>query len=89
MRQPVGGPAFEFFLNCDVRHGRGGRGSVPVLFAGREPDDIARPELINRPSPILVSASESCKISPEFYYNNVRVWTGNPGLQTVSLISLY
>jgi hypothetical protein len=35
------------FLNCDVRHGRRGCCAVPVLLAGREPDHITGPDLLN------------------------------------------
>jgi hypothetical protein len=37
---PVDGLAVELFLNGDVGHGGGGRGPVPMLLAGREPDDV-------------------------------------------------
>src|SRR6185437_390441 len=38
---PVDSPAAELLLNGDVRHGRGRRRAVPVLFTGHEPDHIA------------------------------------------------
>src|SRR5258708_37533126 len=38
---PVHHLPFKCFLNGDMRHGRGRRSPVPVLFAGREPDYIA------------------------------------------------
>ena len=45
---PIDNLAVELFLNGDVRHGRRRRGAVPVLFAGREPDHITRPDLLDR-----------------------------------------
>ena len=44
---PVDDLAVELFLNSDVRHGRSGCGSVPVFLAGREPDHITRPDLLD------------------------------------------
>jgi hypothetical protein len=46
---PVDDLAFVLLLNGDMRHGRGRRGSVPVLLTGRKPDDITRPNLRNPP----------------------------------------
>src|SRR5262245_8016535 len=48
---PIGDLAVEPFLNGDVRHRARGRGAVPVLFAGREPDHVARPNLLDGPAP--------------------------------------
>src|SRR5215211_5706921 len=48
--QPVDGLAVELLLDCDVAYGRGRRGPVPVLLAGREPDHIAGPDLLDRPA---------------------------------------
>src|SRR6266508_2730901 len=45
---PVDRLAVESFLNGDMGHGRGGRGAVPVLFAGLEPDHVTRPDLLDR-----------------------------------------
>ena len=45
--EPVDDFAVELFLNRDVGHGGGGSGSVPVLFARREPDDIAGMDLLD------------------------------------------
>src|SRR5947208_823735 len=36
-------------LDSDVRHGRGRCRPVPVLLARREPDDISRMHLLDRP----------------------------------------
>jgi hypothetical protein len=41
------------FLQRDMRHGGGGSGAVPVLLARREPDDVARPDLLDRSAPAL------------------------------------
>ena len=45
---PVDHLAVELFLNGDVGHGRGRRGAMPVLLAGREPDHVAGPDLLDR-----------------------------------------
>src|SRR5262249_44706889 len=45
---PTHNLAVLFFLNRDVRHGRRWRGAVPVLFARREPDNVAWPNLLYR-----------------------------------------
>jgi len=45
---PVNDLAVELFLYGDVRHGRGWRSAVPVLLAGREPDNITMPDLLDR-----------------------------------------
>src|SRR4051812_2869267 len=45
---PVDGLAVALLLNGDVAHPRAGRGSVPVLLAGREPDHVTRPDLLDR-----------------------------------------
>ena len=45
------------FLDGDVGHGRGRRGPVPVLLARREPDHVARPDLLDRPAPALRPAA--------------------------------
>src|SRR5580704_16222883 len=45
---PVDDFAFERFLNRDVRHRRRRRGTVPMLLARREPDDVTRPDFLDR-----------------------------------------
>jgi hypothetical protein len=45
---PVNRLAVELFLNGDVRHGRGGRGTVPMFLARRKPDDVAGMDFLNR-----------------------------------------
>ena len=54
---PVDGLAVELFLNGDVRHGRGRRGTVPMLLARREPDHVTRPNFLDRASPALYQAA--------------------------------
>jgi hypothetical protein len=39
--------AVFLFLNGDVGHGCGSRGTMAVVLAGREPNDIARPDLLD------------------------------------------
>src|SRR5438067_7466622 len=48
---PVRGLSIELFLNRDVRHGRRWRGTVPMLLARRETDDIARANFLDRSAP--------------------------------------
>src|SRR5439155_16834029 len=50
---PLDGLPVKLFLNGDVRHGRGWRGPVPVLLTRRNPDHVARPNLLDRPTPVL------------------------------------
>src|SRR4051812_45397249 len=50
--------AVELFLNCDVCHCGGRCCPVPVLFAGREPNNIARADLLDcRPFPLRPAAA--------------------------------
>src|SRR2546425_12081919 len=56
---PVHGFAIELFLNGRVRHGGRCRGAVPVLLAGRNPDHITGPNLLDGPSPALRAAGAS------------------------------
>ena len=48
MFQPLNDLAVELLLNSNVGHARCGRSAVPMLFAGREPDDITGPDLLDR-----------------------------------------
>jgi hypothetical protein len=57
---PVDDLAVEFFLNGDMRHGGGGRSAVPVFFAGREPHNVAGPDLLDRSAFALCAAAASC-----------------------------
>jgi hypothetical protein len=45
---PIHNFSVELFLNGDVGHGRGRRGPMPVLFAGREPHHITGMNLLDR-----------------------------------------
>jgi hypothetical protein len=54
---PVNDPAFKLFLNGDVHHGRSWRGSMPMLFAGRNPDHVAGTDLLNWAAPALHPAA--------------------------------
>jgi len=56
---PVDNLAVELFLNGDVRHGRGWRGPMPVLLAGREPDHITGPDLFDRSAFVLDPSAAS------------------------------
>ena len=51
--QPVHRLAVERFLNGDMRHGRRRRGTVPMLFAGRDRDHIAGMDFLNRTALLL------------------------------------
>src|SRR5262249_58018303 len=46
--EPFDRLAVERLLDGDVGHGGVRRGAVPVLLAGRKPDDVARPDLLDR-----------------------------------------
>src|SRR5256885_17210740 len=54
--QPVDCLAVECFLNGDVRHCRGWRGAMPVLLVRWEPDDVSRPDLLDRATLALPAA---------------------------------
>src|SRR5438874_8927286 len=54
---PVDGFAVELLLDGDVRHGRGGRRPVPMLYARRKPNDIAGPDFLSWPAPGLRPAA--------------------------------
>jgi len=57
---PVDHLAIELFLNGNVRHGSGWRGTVPMFFPGREPDDIARMDLLDGTALALHSPATAC-----------------------------
>src|SRR6059036_4183328 len=50
---PVDDLAVEVFLDCDVGHGGVRRRAMPVLLARRAPDDVARSNHFDRPTPAL------------------------------------
>src|SRR5260370_28717048 len=54
---PVDGFAVELFLNRDMGHRRDWSGAVPMLLTRRNPDDVPRPNLLDRPSPALCPAT--------------------------------
>src|SRR4051794_3598722 len=54
--QPIDRLAVELLLHGDVRHRRGWRGAMPVLFAGGEPHDVAGANLFNGSAPALDAA---------------------------------
>jgi hypothetical protein len=56
---PVDNLPVFLFLNGDVRHGCGRRSTMPMLFAGREPDHITGPDLFDRPAPPLRAPAAS------------------------------
>src|SRR5687768_12143458 len=51
--QPIHGLAIELFLDSDVGHRRGGRRTVPVLLAWRNPYDVPGPDLLDGSAPTL------------------------------------
>jgi hypothetical protein len=65
MLHPVDHLAVFLFLNGDVGHGGGGRGSMPVFLAGREPNDIAGPDLLDPGRP-LAAPSRSRPLQLKF-----------------------
>src|SRR6266480_2287064 len=54
---PVNDLAVQLFLDGDVSHRGGRRGAMPVLFARRTPDDVARPDDLDRATPALHEAA--------------------------------
>ena len=55
--QPVDDLAVKRFRNRNVCHRCGRRRAVPVLFARREPNDVPRPDLLDRPALALRKAA--------------------------------
>jgi len=53
---PIGALPVERLHDRDVRHGDRGRGAVPVLLAGRDPREVAHPDLVDGVSPPLDAA---------------------------------
>jgi hypothetical protein len=45
--------AIQGLLNGDVRHRRGWCCSMPMLFARRKPDHVARPDFLDGTAPML------------------------------------
>src|SRR5271166_237996 len=46
--QPIDDLTVELFLDGDMRHGRGRRGTVPMLLARREPDHVTGMDFLDR-----------------------------------------
>src|SRR6266496_2230740 len=57
---PVDGLAVEPFQNGDMRHGRGCRGAMPMLFTRRARDHVTRPNFLDRASPALHQTASRC-----------------------------
>src|SRR5437764_10616756 len=54
---PLDSLTVEGLLDRDVGHRRGGRRPVPMLLTRREPDHVAGPDLLDRPTPALRPAA--------------------------------
>ena len=52
---PIDGPAVEPFLDSGVRHRRSRRGAVPMLLTRRDPDHVARSDLLETASSCVVT----------------------------------
>lgn len=50
---PLGRLAIELFLNCDVGHGGGRRGTVPMLFVGSNRDHVTWTNFLDWSAPAL------------------------------------
>ena len=55
--QPINDLTVKRFRNRNVRHRCGRRRAVPMLLARREPDDVPRPDLLDRPALALRKAA--------------------------------
>src|SRR5262245_29552269 len=53
MLHPIDDLAIQRLLNGDVCHCCCGRSSMPMLFAGRKPDHITRPDFVDWTAPNL------------------------------------
>jgi len=51
--KPIHNLTVDGFLDCNVRHRGRGRGAVPMLLAGREPDDVTETDFLDRGAPSL------------------------------------
>src|SRR5262249_8940043 len=54
---PVNRLTVKLLLDGDMCHGCGGRGAMPMLLTGRDPDYVARLDFFNRSAPALHSAA--------------------------------
>jgi hypothetical protein len=57
MLEPVHDLPIQAFVNGNVGHCSGRAGPMPVLLAGRKPDHITGPNLLERPTPTLCEAA--------------------------------
>ena len=55
--EPIDDFAIETFLDGEVGHGGGGRGAVPMFFAGRKPDDVSGANFLDGTAPALGAAA--------------------------------
>src|SRR6267378_1651849 len=58
--QPVHCSAVQLLLKRDVRHGGGGRCTMPVLDASRIPNDVSLANHLSRAAPLLNPADTIC-----------------------------
>ena len=70
--QPVNRFAVELFLYGDVRYGRRGCSTMPMLFARRNPDHVARPNFLDWGSPAL------CPATTSRHNQSLAQWVGVP-----------
>src|SRR6266496_5101034 len=54
---PVGGLAYQLFLNRNMAHGRGRCGTVPMLLIRRDPNHVTRPNILDGATPALHPAT--------------------------------
>jgi hypothetical protein len=54
---PIGILAFEIFLNGNVGHDHGWRGTMPMFLTRRDPYNIARTNFLDRATPALDPAA--------------------------------
>src|SRR6058998_3363204 len=57
---PVDNLAVQLFLDGDMRHGCRRRGAMPMPFARRAPDDVARSNHPDRAAPALDQTAARC-----------------------------
>lgn len=57
---PFNGFAIELFLNCEVRHRSRSRCAMPMLFARRKPNHVARVNFFDWTAPALGPTTAGC-----------------------------
>ena len=72
MFEPIDGLAIELLLHGDVRHRRGWRRAVPVLFAGGKPHDVTEANLFNGSASALDASGPGC------HNERLAEWMGVP-----------